>query len=131
MASALDRLQGWYLSQCDSEWEHDNGVVVESLDNPGWQIRVDLAGTRWAGRPFDVQQHDRGEHDWLRCWVDATQWHAAAGPCNLEEAVNVFLEWVGADDSPAPRGDAVEDWLRQRWMERQSLASQASEESEE
>jgi hypothetical protein len=127
MTSALDRLQAWFLGQCDNQWEDVNGVHIESLDNPGWQVRVDLDGTRWAGRPFEVQQYDRSEHDWLRCWVTGTQWHAAAGPCNLDEAIGVFLEWVGADNTPAPRGAAVDDWLRQRWAERQELGSGGEE----
>jgi hypothetical protein len=127
MTSALDRLQAWYLSQCDAQWEQANGVHIESLDNPGWQVRIDLLGTRWAGRPFDVRQEDRAEHDWLRCWVTGTQWHAAAGPCNLDEAIEVFLDWVGADGTPAPRGAAVDDWLRQRWSERQELNSGTEE----
>jgi len=127
--SALDRLQGWFLAQCDMAWEQVNGVHIDSVDNPGWQVRIDLAGTRWAGRDFEICQHDRSEHDWLRCWVDGTQWLAAAGPSNLEEALEVFLAWVGADDSPAPRGEAVDDLLQQRWYQSQQLKSTGEEPS--
>lgn len=124
--SALDRLQCWFLAQCDERWEQAHGVHIDSLDNPGWQVRIDLEGTRWAGRDFEIHQHDRAEHDWLRCWVTDAQWHAAAGPCNLDEAIGVFLDWAGAD-APAPRGAAVEDMLRQRWTERQQLTSGSEE----
>ena len=27
-------LQAWYATQCDGDWEHANGVSIESLDNP-------------------------------------------------------------------------------------------------
>lgn len=119
--SVLDRLQAWFVLQCDMAWEQGNGVRIESVDNPGWQLRIDLSGTRWAERDFDIIQHDRSEHDWLRCWVDGATWHAAAGPANLEEAIEAFLGWVGADDAPAPRGEAVDDLLQQRWYESQQL----------
>jgi hypothetical protein len=127
MNSSLDRLQAWFLSQCDAQWEQVNGIHIDSLDNPGWQVRIDLEGTRWAGREFAITQHDRAEHDWLRCWVTGTQWHAAAGPCNLDEAVEVFLDWVGSDRSAAPRGAAVDDWLRQQWAEREELGRRAED----
>lgn len=127
MTSALDQLQAWFLAQCDSQWEQANGVHIDSIDNPGWQVRIDLAGTRWAGREFDVRQHDRSEHDWLRCWVDGSQWHAAAGACNLDEAIGIFLQWADCDSAAALRGEAVDDWLRQRWAERQQLSSQGED----
>ncbi|MFT5930929.1 MAG: hypothetical protein ACI93G_000001, partial [Hyphomonas sp.] len=35
----------WYQSQCDGDWEHSFGLKIESLDNPGWSVHVDLEGT--------------------------------------------------------------------------------------
>ena len=128
--STLDRVQSWYLSQCDSVWEQQHGVKVETLDNPGWQVAIDLAGTRWAGRPFEPQQTDASEHDWCRCWVDGAVFHAAAGPCNLDQALQVFLDWVGADDEPALRGVSVDEWLRERWLERSRLAAAEADSDE-
>ena len=41
----LTWLEGWYTRCCDGEWEHRYGVCIETLDNPGWLIRIDLTGT--------------------------------------------------------------------------------------
>jgi hypothetical protein len=41
----LPRLQRWYHSQSDGTWEHASGVRIETLDNPGWSLKVDLRGT--------------------------------------------------------------------------------------
>ena len=41
----LTWLQSWFLEQCDGEWEHSYGVRVDTLDNPGWSLEIDLAGT--------------------------------------------------------------------------------------
>ncbi len=46
--SLLQELEQWYLRQCDGEWEHSFGMRIETIDNPGWVIEVDLAGTRLA-----------------------------------------------------------------------------------
>ncbi|MFE2849501.1 Imm53 family immunity protein, partial [Streptomyces scopuliridis] len=32
----LDWLQNWYTQQCDGDWEHEWGVKIATLDNPGW-----------------------------------------------------------------------------------------------
>jgi hypothetical protein len=44
-SDVLAQLQRWYSEQCDGEWEQSFGVVIESLDNPGWRVRVDVDGT--------------------------------------------------------------------------------------
>jgi hypothetical protein len=28
-------LENWFTRQCDGDWEHGEGVVIESLDDPG------------------------------------------------------------------------------------------------
>jgi hypothetical protein len=45
MNTVLERLQTWYSSHCDGEWEHDFGVQIGTLHNPGWTLRIDLTGT--------------------------------------------------------------------------------------
>ena len=49
----LRGLQLCYLSRCDGDWEHSFGVVVETLDNPGWRLLVDLEGTGLEAKPFE------------------------------------------------------------------------------
>jgi Immunity protein 53 len=58
-------------------------VSIETLDNPGWQVRIDLQSTADADRPFDRQETHRDEDDWLVCWVESERFHAACGPRNL------------------------------------------------
>jgi hypothetical protein len=90
----LTELQEWYLAQCDGDWEHSYGVTVTTLDNPGWDLRIDLHGTAAAGRVFERQTTHRTEDDWLVCRLDGETFHAAGGPGNLREALRVFLDWA-------------------------------------
>jgi len=104
MASVLERLQTWYLSQCDDEWEHGYGVDIGTLDNPGWTIEINLTDTGLAKALFD--RIEEGEDDdnfdddgrqigpWMVCWVEEEVWHAACGPQSLERALTVFLDWA-------------------------------------
>ncbi|GHB54781.1 hypothetical protein GCM10010331_48120 [Streptomyces xanthochromogenes] len=34
--NVLDRLQSWYSAQCNGDWEHEWGIKIDTLDNPGW-----------------------------------------------------------------------------------------------
>jgi hypothetical protein len=42
-------VMGWfarsYEAQCNGDWEHGFGASIDTLDNPGWLLKVDLAGT--------------------------------------------------------------------------------------
>ena len=43
--TALQRLEQWFAARCNGDWEHASGVTIETLDNPGWRLWVDLTGT--------------------------------------------------------------------------------------
>ncbi|MEH0820740.1 Imm53 family immunity protein [Micromonospora sp. CPCC 205714] len=44
-------LQAWYATQCDGEWEHEFGIQIETVDNPGWSVSIDLGDTALSGCP--------------------------------------------------------------------------------
>ncbi|MEU9110998.1 immunity 53 family protein [Streptomyces sp. NPDC048483] len=94
----LDWLQGWYAAQCDEDWEHEWGVMIETLDNPGWSVRIDLEGTDLDGQEYPRQDRKRSEHDWVTVWTSDKTFHAACGPGNLTEALTLFRSWA-ADNS--------------------------------
>jgi hypothetical protein len=51
----FSELQDWYAAHCNGEWEHQHGVVIESLDNPGWWVKIGKA--KFAGRlPADASR---------------------------------------------------------------------------
>lgn len=96
--TTLERLQRWYESQCDGDWEHEWGIKVDTLDNPGWSIRVDLADTGLDVRTFEPLEIHRSENDWIVARLEVgdiedVRWCAYCGPLNLEEAIGQFLEW--------------------------------------
>ena len=93
-AAVLERFQRWFESQCDDDWEHGNGIRIETLDNPGWFIRIYLEGTDVASKPFTAVEIDRTDEDWLRLWIEDEVWTAATGPLNLSEALASFLAWA-------------------------------------
>jgi hypothetical protein len=93
MNGVLAELQAWYLSNCDGYWEHECGVQIETLDNPGWSVQINLLETELAGKSFDRLDIERSDDDWLTSWVEENTFNGACGPENLEELLRVFLVW--------------------------------------
>lgn len=40
MNESLRTIDEWYRRKADGEWEHINGITIESADNPGWVVKV-------------------------------------------------------------------------------------------
>ena len=96
--SALRRLQRWFQAQCDGDWEHGEGIVIETLDNPGWSLKVSLADTPLEHKAFAELKRDyESETEWLTCFLRDGKFTGACGPQKLEEMIEVFLTW--ADES--------------------------------
>jgi hypothetical protein len=93
-ADGLEFLVRWYRTQCDGDWEHQYGVSIESLDNPGWLLRVDISQTPLAGTTLARVRTDRSETDWVQCTCDGVTFQAACGPGNLEEALDAFRRFA-------------------------------------
>ena len=93
-SSAISELERWYASQCDGDWEHSYGVKIETLDNPGWRVRIDLQETKRQDAKLERVKINRADNDeWVQYWVEKMQFNIACGPKNLSEAVGIFLRW--------------------------------------
>lgn len=101
MDDALAALQAWYAGQCNGEWEHAYGVKLETLDNPGWRLVVDLVDTSVAAWPFDRVERFRGDADWVVAFRDEATFEGACGALNLAELLRLFLAWANGPEPAA------------------------------
>ena len=103
---ALEWLQAWFTLNCDDEWEHGEGIRIETLDNPGWQVKIDLADTAVAGQDLPALKLERSEHDWYMIRRERDTFIAACGPLNLGEVLYLFRRWVQGDRDLYATGNA-------------------------
>jgi hypothetical protein len=94
-------LQTWYLSQCDGDWEHQSGVHIETLDNPGWSVNISLVGTDLHGTDFKEVSDLNSEDTWIRCWIENNEWHGVGGPEMLNAILDNFLTWAQQVSPPS------------------------------
>ena len=95
----LTRLQNWYGSMCNGDWEHTYGVFINNVDNPGWRLKVEVIDTYLYKAPFDkVQVQREDEDDWIVCTAKDGEFKGSGGPNNLNEILEIFLNWAEAND---------------------------------
>jgi hypothetical protein len=87
----IERLQHWYARQCNGIWEHQYGVAIDTLDNPGWSVTIDLNGTNLESASMNPLVVDNGEHDWIHCKVDGGKFIGNGDQEKLEAILDLFL----------------------------------------
>ncbi|MGQ0765092.1 MAG: immunity 53 family protein [Gemmatimonadota bacterium] len=100
----LTRLQDWFVSRCDGDWEHASRFQLTTLDNPGWSLSVNLDGTYRTPLAFARVVENRTDDDWYNCWLEGAAFNGACGPLNLDEMLDLFLSWVESYEAIEPKG---------------------------
>ena len=90
----LEWLMEWYRSNCDGDWEHQHGIRIGTLDNPGWYLEVDLENTSKDGCVLPRRLIERTEIDWVDVETKDNMFRAYGGPGNLGEIINLFAAFV-------------------------------------
>jgi hypothetical protein len=93
----LSRLEEWYAARCNGIWEHGSGIQIDTLDNPGWRVKIPLDDTPKESNLLERQQIQReNEDDWIQYWTEGRTFHIARGPMNRSEALEIFLVWFNS-----------------------------------
>lgn len=87
-------IQNWFVGQCNEEWEHSYGIKIETLDNPGWTVTIDIAGTYLEDETMEKVSTERSENDWINCSVVNKQFKGYGGPQQLKEILENFKCWA-------------------------------------
>lgn len=98
--TTLEHLQTWYIAHCDGDRENHHGISIESCDNPGWWVKIDLTGTSLAKHTFrpinenvDEARFQTGPR-WFCCHQENGVWNGAGDETTLERILTTFLEWA-------------------------------------
>ena len=102
----LLRLQRWYGSYCDGDWEHTYGITIGTIDNPGWTLSVNIEDTDLEEAVYESVTVERSPEDWYQCFVREKIFEGAGGAGNLTDLISTFLEWAEPiEASRRPTGD--------------------------
>lgn len=87
-------LQNWYKQQCNDEWEHSYGVLIDNIDNPGWRIEIDLKNTALQDKNLEYKLIENSEEDWYSYEVKNNKYFANGDPNKLGFLLNIFRDFV-------------------------------------
>ncbi len=97
---AIQSIQTWFLSQCNGDWEHQNGISIVSTDNPGWWVKIDVKQTQLQERSFAEISRNIGsdghpsDTNWIRCYMESGIWNGAGDAKKLSEILEAFCKWA-------------------------------------
>lgn len=87
-------LQKWFLSQCDGDWEHEFGITIQTVDNPGWHVAIDLTGTFVEDESFLEVRENIDDREGILCLVRNNKFEGFCGPCTFLRVLSIFRNWV-------------------------------------
>lgn len=90
---AIKEIQNWYIAQCDEDWEHMYGIRIETLDNPGWLVYIDIAETDLEYRQFEPVNMYEDDNSWMEARVVEGRFRGVGDPSKLGFILEVFLNW--------------------------------------
>lgn len=91
---AIKWLEEWYLSNCNNDWEHSYGITIETTDNPGWHVKINLKDTPFENGKRDYVLTKINENDWLGFKIENAEFVAVGDPSKLSKLLELFREFV-------------------------------------
>jgi len=102
MSNVLIQFQEWYASQCNGTWEHSYGVKIQTLDNPGWSVLIELTGTPYSESAWPPFKQESSDTDWIVCSKKDRVFRGCGDPSKLETIIRYFLDCVDQDRKAQP-----------------------------
>ena len=91
---ALTWLQDWHAAQ-RHDCRQGGRVRIATLDNPGWEVSIDLTDTNLASGAFtEIDDHPPTRLDWFEARVSGNVYRADSGPLGLGRCLEEFRHWA-------------------------------------
>ena len=96
----LEWIQEWYSFECDGDWEHTYGIKIETVDNPGWYITINLEETDFKEIKVNTGLIEENEDNWYFYKVEDSIFTASGDSLKLEFLLNKFREIIESVKHP-------------------------------
>lgn len=90
----LDWMQNWFKSNCDGDWEHGEGIQITTLDNPGWEVEIDISKTSIANLNLKSILNEKGKNDWYGVKIENQKFIASGDAGKLKFLLGLFKEMI-------------------------------------
>ena len=90
----IDWIQNWFKDNCDGNWEKGEVIQITTLDNPGWDIEIDISNTSLANIEINWILNENTKQDWYGVKIENQKFNAAGDSKKLEFLLNLFKEMI-------------------------------------
>ncbi len=90
----IDWIQNWFKENCDGKWEQGEGILINTLENPGWEVEIDISNTSIANIDLSWILNENGKHDWYGVKIENQKFNASGDAGKLEFLLNLFREMI-------------------------------------
>lgn len=90
----LQWIQEWYNRFCWDEERHYYGIKIETLDNPGWSVKIEICDTPLENKAFRENCQDNGDSDLDLLQSRGWFFKGAGDPNKLIPILEVFRDWA-------------------------------------
>jgi|26BtaG_2_1085354.scaffolds.fasta_scaffold02406_2 methionyl-tRNA synthetase len=90
----LEWLDEWYESNCDGDWEHYYGIKIVTLDNPGWDVTIDLESTNVDLTELKWYLIEFNSEAWVGFEIKKDVFRCSSIPNNLKLVIFIFKTLV-------------------------------------
>jgi len=90
MFEDLSWLENFFSTLCDGEWEHEYGIKIYTLDNPGWSIEVDLFNTKVHIENKEWELFEKTDSDWYGYMIKDNKFIASGDSRKLQFLLELF-----------------------------------------
>lgn len=94
MTDILNWIENWYRENCDGDWEHNYGIKIDTIDNPGWAITIDLINTKYSGLKIEKISIEDNQDDWFTYGIENSKFKAFGSPNRLKFLLKKFKELI-------------------------------------
>jgi len=90
----LDWIQDWFRENCDGDWEHGEVIQITTIDNPGWEVEIDISNTSIASMELDWILNETSKQDWYGVKIADQKFTAAGDTGKLKFLLGLFKEMI-------------------------------------
>ncbi|WP_339726892.1 immunity 53 family protein [Maribacter stanieri] len=90
----LDWIQDWFKENCDGDWEHGEVIQITNIDNPGWEVEIDISNTSIASMNLDWILNETSKQDWYGVKIAGQKFTAAGDIGKLKFLLGLFKEMI-------------------------------------
>ncbi len=94
----LDRLNDWFISHCDGDWEHGAGIRLSTLDNPGWRLEIEIPDDLYTDPSGfrEIVSEWISDKDWIKIIISGGVYDGVGDPAKLRRIITTYLDLFGS-----------------------------------